>query len=83
VKNDIIRAIADPAMSKEISALTDELIENKRLKMLQSGNLSGRNLVLLNAKAMGFWKEYEKQKNSHLSQVREQMLERAKQKNEF
>ena len=70
-------------MSKEISALTDELIENKRLKMLQSGNLSGINLVLLNAKAMGFWKEYEKQKNSHLSQVREQMLERAKQKNEF
>lgn len=34
VKNDILRAIADPAMSKEISMLTDELIENKRLKLL-------------------------------------------------
>jgi hypothetical protein len=29
--------------------------------------------VRLNAKAMGYWKEYEKQKNQHLVSMREQM----------
>jgi hypothetical protein len=34
---------------------------------------SGKNLIRLNAKAMGFWREYEKQKNQHLVIMRDQL----------
>jgi hypothetical protein len=61
VKQDIIRALADPSLSKDLEAIADEILDRKRQK--SSGGGSGRNLVRLNAKAMGFWKEYEKQKN--------------------
>ena len=67
MKADILKALADPTLSKDIVALADEILEKKRLKTAQNSALSGRNLVRLNAKAMGFWKEYEKQKNVHLS----------------
>jgi hypothetical protein len=79
VKQDIQRALADPTLSKDLEALADEILDRKRQK--KTGG-AGRNLVRLNAKAMGFWKEYERQKNVHLSEVREQMIQRAFQRKE-
>lgn len=63
VKTDIVRALNDPTFSKDLVSLADEIIEKKRLKALNSaGGPDGRNLVRLNAKAMGLWKEYEREK---------------------
>ena len=82
IKSDITKALADPAFSKDLVALADEILDKKKQKSKLSCN-SGRNLVRLNARAMGFWKEYEKQKNSHLSQVREHMLQKVTERNEL
>lgn len=65
VKSDIIKALSDPGTSKDLIAVADEILERKRQKVTQSlagGGDRGtaRNLVRLNAKAMGLWKEYEK-----------------------
>lgn len=63
VKNEIFRALNDPAVSKDLVALADEILDRKRQKTVgNAGGETGRNLIRLNAKAMGFWKEYEKQK---------------------
>jgi hypothetical protein len=35
---------------------------------------NGKNLVRLNAKAMGFWRDYEREKNAHMTRVRDQMM---------
>jgi hypothetical protein len=60
-----VKALADPGLSKDLIILADELLEKKKQKLALIAS-TGKNLVRLNAKAMGFWKEYEKQKNLHL-----------------
>lgn len=70
VKQDIMRALADPTLSKDLVSMADEILEKKRIRQSSGGpggGMNQRNLVRLNAKAMGFWKEYERQKSLHLS----------------
>ncbi len=59
MKNDITKALNDPVLSKDIVNLAEEVLEKKRLKNSQLNN-NGKNLVRLNAKAMPYWREFEK-----------------------
>ena len=81
VKADIQKALADPALSKEIVNLADDVLERKRLKLAQLTS-NGKNLVRLNAKAVGVWREFEREKCAHMRGVRQQMMREAGERRE-
>jgi len=43
---------------------------------------NGKNLVRLNAKAMAYWRDYEREKNAHMNRLRDQMMKDAVQRKE-
>jgi len=73
IKADIQKALADPAISKDLVNLAEDVLEKKRLKVA-SMTQNGKNLVRLNAKAMAYWRDYEREKNIHMNRLRDQMM---------